>query len=209
MTVDETTMQDIVTFHGHMCPGLAIGVVAAEIAIEELGVHSQDHELVAVTETDMCGVDAVQFMTGCTFGKGNLMYQDWGKTVFTFFRTTDGRAIRIASKPEIPEPDLEHEALFAKVRAGSATDVEHARFRELHQNRSDMVFAMDRNALFTVERFLGSPPPNDRGARWVICDLCGEGVVEAKTQEIDGKVHCRPCAAAAGPPTSDRVNLLQ
>lgn len=32
MTVDESTMQDIVAFHGHRCPGLAIGVVAAEMA---------------------------------------------------------------------------------------------------------------------------------------------------------------------------------
>ena len=26
MNVDDTTMQEIVAFHGHMCPGLAIGV---------------------------------------------------------------------------------------------------------------------------------------------------------------------------------------
>ncbi len=40
-------------FHGHMCPGLAIGVRAAELALGEIGPHSSDEEVVAVVETDM------------------------------------------------------------------------------------------------------------------------------------------------------------
>ncbi len=40
-------------FHGHMCPGLAIGVRAAELALHEIGPHAQDEEVVAVVETDM------------------------------------------------------------------------------------------------------------------------------------------------------------
>jgi formylmethanofuran dehydrogenase subunit E len=40
-------------FHGHVCPGLAIGVRAAEVALEEIGPHSRDEEVVAVVETDM------------------------------------------------------------------------------------------------------------------------------------------------------------
>ncbi|GAC1326224.1 MAG: hypothetical protein NVSMB2_25170 [Chloroflexota bacterium] len=40
-------------FHGHMCPGLAIGVRAAELALTEIGPHSADEEVVAVVETDM------------------------------------------------------------------------------------------------------------------------------------------------------------
>ncbi len=40
-------------FHGHMCPGLAIGVRAAELALNEIGPHSKDEEVVSVVETDM------------------------------------------------------------------------------------------------------------------------------------------------------------
>ena len=40
-------------FHGHFCPGLAIGIRAAEIALREIGPHSQDEEVVAIVETDM------------------------------------------------------------------------------------------------------------------------------------------------------------
>jgi formylmethanofuran dehydrogenase subunit E len=46
-------IQSIQEFHGHMCPGLAIGIRAAEIALEQIGRHAADEEIVAVVETDM------------------------------------------------------------------------------------------------------------------------------------------------------------
>ncbi len=70
--IDQTTVADVTRFHGHMCPGLAMGIRAAEVALTEIGPHAEDEEVVAVVETDMCGVDAIQALTGCTFGKGNL-----------------------------------------------------------------------------------------------------------------------------------------
>ena len=94
--IDEKTLERVVDFHGHMCPGLAMGVQAAQIALREIGAHAKDEEVVAVVETDMCGVDAIQFLTGCTFGKGNLVHCDWGKNVCSFYRRSDGRAVRIA-----------------------------------------------------------------------------------------------------------------
>ena len=45
--------EQALAFHGHMCPGLAIGVRAAEVALQEIGPHSKDEEVVAVVETDM------------------------------------------------------------------------------------------------------------------------------------------------------------
>ena len=64
---------------------LVIGVRACEAAAERLGVsYSKDEEVVCITENNACGVDAVQFITGCTFGKGNLIFKDKGKQAFTF-----------------------------------------------------------------------------------------------------------------------------
>ena len=61
-----------VEFHGHVCPGVAIGFQAARVLMELLGVgRAPDEELVGTVETDACGVDAIQVMTGCTFGKEN------------------------------------------------------------------------------------------------------------------------------------------
>jgi formylmethanofuran dehydrogenase, subunit E (EC 1.2.99.5) len=61
-----------------------MGVRAAEFALEKLAVDPDvDEELVAVVETDSCGVDAIQSILGCTFGKGNLIFKDFGKNVYT------------------------------------------------------------------------------------------------------------------------------
>jgi hypothetical protein len=77
-----------------------MGVQAAWIARRESGPHSTDEEVVAVVETDMCAVDAIQSLTECTFGKGNLLHHDYGKNAYTFFRRSDGRAIREVGRPD-------------------------------------------------------------------------------------------------------------
>ena len=76
--ISSELLDKVIDFHGHWCPGLATGIRAAEWAVKELG-KAADEEIVAVVETDMCGVDAIQYLTGCTFGKGNLIHQDYGK----------------------------------------------------------------------------------------------------------------------------------
>ena len=43
-------------------------------------IHAADEEIVAIVENDACGVDALQCVTGCTFGKGNLIFRDYGIT---------------------------------------------------------------------------------------------------------------------------------
>ena len=73
-----------VDFHGHVCPGLAIGYRAAKAGMEWLSAkRAEDEEVVAIVETDACGADAIQVLTGCTFGKGNFFHRDYGKQVFT------------------------------------------------------------------------------------------------------------------------------
>ena len=89
-----------IDFHGHSCPGLAIGIRAAEVALREVG-RSSDEEVVAVVENDNCAVDAIQFLLSCTYGKGNLIHMDYGKLAFNFYRRSDGKAIRVIGKPEI------------------------------------------------------------------------------------------------------------
>src|SRR6266540_1461985 len=91
------TYDDVVDFHGHSCPGLALGYRVSLRALREFGVdRSGDEELVAIVENNSCAVDAVQVMTGCTFGKGNLIFRDFGKQVYTFIRRPSGKGLRIS-----------------------------------------------------------------------------------------------------------------
>lgn len=78
--IDQESVERVQQFHGHMCPGLAMGIRAAEIALERIGPHAGDEEVVAIVETDMCRVDGIQVLIGCTFGKGNLIHRATART---------------------------------------------------------------------------------------------------------------------------------
>ncbi len=48
-----------IEFHGHICPGLAVGYKAAKTGMDWLKENrAEDEELVAIVETDACGADA-------------------------------------------------------------------------------------------------------------------------------------------------------
>ncbi len=169
-------LPQVIAFHGHLCPGLLIGYRAAQIALRELGVaRAQDEELVAICENDACGVDAVQALTGCTLGKGNLILRDWGKQVFTFGRRNDGKMLRIALcyrlVPETPDqtPEQRRQAMFERLQNG--TDDE----------------------LYDI-RWVESPLPDKaRIFKSVRCAQCGEGVMEARMHLRDGQPVCPEC----------------
>jgi len=93
--------QDTAKFHGHSCPGLAMGYRLAIAALDKLkSIRSEDEEIVVIVENDACGTDAVQFLSGCTFGKGNFVFKDYGKMVYTFFCRISGKAIRASRNPK-------------------------------------------------------------------------------------------------------------
>lgn len=157
-----------VKFHGHECPGLAIGVRASEIAMELLGVGvSKDEELVCVTENDACGVDGVQVLTGCSMGKGNLIYRGTGKMAFSFFERKSGRKVR----------------LFLKPLAGEMSRPERQAF--ILSAPAEEVFAIG------VPKY--DPPEKARLFTTVTCEVCGEGAPEHKMRLQEGKTVCLDC----------------
>jgi len=192
--IDSETTRRIVEFHGHMCPGLAMGIKAAEVALAEIGPHSVDEEVVAVVETDMCGVDAIQFLTGCTFGKGNLVHRDYGKNAYTFVRRSDGRAIRVSGKPGgFGPPDPEREELFDRIRSGRASAEEAAHFSALMRERSERVLSTPVEELYDVRSVDAPLPPMARVLASVDCGACGEATMETRIRLLDGASLCPPC----------------
>ena len=45
-----------------------------------------------------CGVDAVQVLLGCTYGKSNLITRIRGKMAFSFFSRDTGKSVRLVLK---------------------------------------------------------------------------------------------------------------
>ena len=91
-------MEKAVNFHGHSCPGLAIGVLVSKYILDNGNDFSIDEELVAVVENDNCSVDAIQALLGTTFGKGNLKYLDHGKNNYSFYNRTSKKAVKLSIK---------------------------------------------------------------------------------------------------------------
>ncbi|MFW5735152.1 MAG: FmdE family protein, partial [Oceanidesulfovibrio sp.] len=135
-TIAQNTIDDIIAFHGHSCPGLTIGIRAAELALLELG-SPQDCDLIAVVETDMCGVDAIQFLLSCTYGKGNLIHKDYGKMAFSFHDRYTGRGFRALLRPDVRgDMDDELAALIRRIADGTATEADTARNETLRESLS-------------------------------------------------------------------------
>ena len=192
--ISEEMIQKTLAFHGHMCPGLAIGIRAAEVALRDIGPHAHDEEVVAVVETDMCGVDAIQSLTGCTFGKGNLIHLDYGKNAFTFYRRSDGKGIRLVTRPEaFAEPDPEWEALRERLGDADLTPEERKRFWELHAARSRQILDIPLDELFELKKPQGELPRHARVMDSVTCEGCSEQVMETRTRRFEGKTLCIPC----------------
>jgi formylmethanofuran dehydrogenase subunit E len=101
----------VIRFHGHFCGGILIGYRAAKVGLQRLiAKRAEDEQLVAIVENDSCAVDAVQVVTGCTFGKGNLFFRDYGKHVYTFALRPSGRAVRVSRRPD---KHLSHEEMLS------------------------------------------------------------------------------------------------
>ena len=104
MCMEKTLWEQAVEFHGHECIGLAAGYRIAEAAVNALqngcdcGCGGDSTEkMVAVVENVSCSVDAVQFITGCTLGKRNLLIQNIGPG-FIFSLPDKNKAVRVTLK---------------------------------------------------------------------------------------------------------------
>lgn len=189
----EETIARVIDFHGHSCPGLSIGIRASEMARRELG-DLPDTRLVCVTETDMCGVDAIQYLTGCTFGKGNLMHRDHGKMAFTFYDRESGHGFRCLLKPEARGGASEElSELSRKIADGTAGQEEKQRVQVLRQEMQERIMTADLDALFEMMDPLERMPRKARVLESLTCEQCGEATMESRTRRFSGKTLCQPC----------------
>ncbi|MGB3212958.1 MAG: FmdE family protein [Desulforhopalus sp.] len=191
----EKDYQACVQFHGHTCMGVTIGYLAAKLGMKLLGeMRAIDEELIAIVETDACCCDAIQVLTGCTFGKGNFFYLDYGKMAFTFGSRTTGQGVRLLLKPEIFQIPEREKALSDKIGSHESTVAEQKEYERMYEMRGKEFFSRGPDAFFNVERVaqLILPPTAPR-AQSIACDICGEMVMETKLAETGGHLVCRGC----------------
>jgi formylmethanofuran dehydrogenase subunit E len=182
-------------FHGHICPGLSLGYVAGKAALNWIKeTHAPDEEVVAIVENDSCFVDAIQVLTGCTFGKGNFIYKDYGKMALTLLSRRTNSGVRLSLLPGAFSPDDKQMALRQKVMQGQADETEKKLFQEFHRQRSRNIVESPVEKLFTVNPIEGNIPDKARIAHSEPCARCGEPTMVTKLVEVNGGRICRGCA---------------
>lgn len=191
--MDINNWEKAVEFHGHVCPGLAVGFRSAQLAMDRLGVsRSADEELVAIVENDACGTDALQVLTGCTFGKGNFFFLDHGKQVYTIASRNRQRAVRITVRPmAFHNPELSR--LREVISSGSASEAEQREYEALQERHIKNILESGEECFNLA--FVDIKIP-DRAVirRSVTCDRCGETAMETRTVKLAGKALCIPCS---------------
>ncbi len=190
------SFKEVTEFHGHVCPGSAIGYKASEAGLNEIkSSQSSDEEIVAIVENDSCAVDAVQVVTGCTFGKGNLIFLDHGKQAYTFYNRATQDGVRVTLKDsfsvDLLAPKLNQ--LRAKVNAGNATELEKEDLKNMVHDVSEEILEIPYLNMFDVEHIEMEAPSKARIFKSVKCSECGEMVSENRSRIQNGEIVCIPC----------------
>ena len=163
-------MKKATMFHGHLCPGIAIGVLAAKYALEHGFEHSPDEGLVAVVETDNCSVDALQALLGTTYGKGNLIHKDYGKSNYNFYSRKNQKGVRLSLKKSI----LDNKKLS-------------------RDEKIQKLLSMEPENVFDIRNIEYDPPGMAQIEESILCSICGELTMDSRMMNYQGKIMCIPC----------------
>lgn len=198
MCKDMPPLEMAIQFHGHICPGLLMGVRAAEFALTYLEAEpDQDEELGAIVETDSCGVDAIQAILGCTFGKGNLYFRDYGKSVYTIFSRQKNRAVRIAQNfGALDNPIMDR---FRNLRTLDQLSAEQEAEKEIALAEVfEWIMSQPLEKLFHWREVEVPALEKAQIHRSVQCQLCQEGVMQTRAVLTDQGLLCPDCRLSVG-----------
>ncbi|MFO7794787.1 MAG: FmdE family protein [Promethearchaeati archaeon] len=170
MVEAKVLMEKAVKFHGHTCPGVTFGVLVSKYILEHGNDFSTDEELVAVVENDNCSVDALQTLLGTTFGKGNLIYLDYGKNNYSFYNRDKKKAVKLSLKNE----PYNHE--------------QYSR-----EERIEMLLESEPKEIFKIEEIEFDPPKRAQIHESIVCDECGDPTMSTRIKNFHGMNLCIPC----------------
>jgi len=169
--------------HRHLCPrqvlGVRLGMFAGELL--NLNLPQTDKRLYAIVETDGCAADGIAVATHCWVGRRTMRVEDYGKVAATFVDTTSGEAIRIAPRNGVRE--------LARAYASEARNKWETQLLGYQRMPAADLFSVQSVQLKTpIEQIVS------RAGKKVICDFCGEEILNEREIVREGATLCRACA---------------
>lgn len=172
--------------NAHLCPRQVLGVRIGLYAGEWLRVplSQTDKRIFCFVETDGCLTDGIAVATGCAVGRRAMVVMDYGKSAATFVDTLTGKAVRIAPR------------LTARIRAlDYAPDAPDRWHAQLQANQvmpaTELLDARAVMLTVSLQDIL-----SQHGKR-VMCEQCGEDIINQREVRHAGRVLCRACAGEA------------
>ena len=158
---------------------------------------SKRQSLIIFVEIDRCISDAIQAATGRSLGRRNLKLVNYGKFAATFVDTSNGRAVRIASRKDARDLAMR----FAEREGWIAPGEQIMEFSEREKDIIVRAYSeMPEAQLMTIEQVRVRLPKEEmpgRPTHIVACTACGELVFDHKETVKEGRVLCRSCAFGA------------
>ncbi len=171
--------------HNHLCPrqilGVRMGLYAAELF--DLDLPQNDKRLFTFVETDGCLIDGIAVATryACWVGNRTMRMMDYGKSAATFVDTHANRAVRIAPTRE--------SRMRARDYAPDAPDRWHAQLAAYQvMPTEELLLAQEVTLNVSLAAIIS------QHGRRVVCERCGEDIINAREVERDGHTFCRGCA---------------
>jgi formylmethanofuran dehydrogenase subunit E len=146
-----------------------------------LDLPQADKRLFAFVEADGCFADGVSVSTGCRLGRRTMRLVDFGKVAATFVDTETMRAVRVSPQPTARDRACDY--------APEALDRWHAHLVAYQVMPTSELLRAEHVALTVDMAAIISKP----GLR-VVCESCGEEVMNEREVIIGVRTLCRHCA---------------
>ena len=184
------------TFHGHKCPAMPLGLRAAVAAMNALGVErSQDKELHVISETGKghaagCFLDGIMVATGCTYGKSNIEKGYYNKMAFTLVDVANQRAVRVSLKPEFFAKMLESPFVEQRKKGVPPQDIAP----EIADPLVEKVLSMPEDAFLDIGPIKPRALERKQGVfEAKACSHCGEMTFVDTLVQSDAGLVCLAC----------------
>ena len=179
-------LEESAALHKHLCPRQVLGIRMGMLAGDILGLDlpQANKRLLTIVETDGCGADGIAVATNCWVGRRTLRIEDYGKMAATFVDTQTERAVRIAPKREARQQVAPY--------APETNQRWQAQLLGYQRMPAEMMFSVQEVCLTSSLAAILSKP-----GRRVVCQTCGEEIMNEREVIVGRKKYCRACAGSA------------
>ena len=133
----------------------------------------------------------MQTITGCTFGKGNIKKLHYGKWGVTLVEVATGRAVRVTPKAEAMLANKQTE--FFKEYREKGVPASKVPAEVVDPLVQKVMGAPDEKLLAVGAVFKHEIEHRPHSFSSLVCDGCGEMVVEGYARIVGDKKVCIPC----------------